>query len=448
MRRLFQPALLPSFRLRHSDVCMVLFPLTILTCALSALVAEAEPPWVVPVDAPPFRGQLVASDADGNLTFKSDQQRRTLQAANLAYWGQCVEQGRAGGVVLTDGSLVVAQSAAVANEQLIANSTIFGRLNIPVKFLAGILFRAPIGQQERDQLVDRLARPIGQSDLLLLQNGDEIAGFLQSMADGTISLGTEAGPLEIQSDRVAAVLFNPRLRQATQAAANTLRLWTGFSDGSRLLAAQLLLEKNVLTLRGLQQTWKTDTRRLVFLQPLGGRATYLSDLRPTRCEQTSYLDLPWPYQADRNVAGGMLRCGGQLYLKGLGVHSAARLVYTLPTHVYRHAENTGATAATRSSINAQSPSNVSTKPAIPARKFQAELGIDDTATGGGSARFRVLVDGRERFVSPILRGGDAPLPVSIDIHAARELVLVVDYADRADVLDRANWLNARLTTHY
>ena len=56
---------------------------------------------------------------------------------------------------------------------------------------------------------------------------------------------------------------------------------------------------------------------------------YLSDLKPAEYHQTPYLDLPWPYQTDRNVTGGLLRCGGRLYLKGLGVHSAARLVYKI-----------------------------------------------------------------------------------------------------------------------
>ena len=36
------------------------------------------------------------------------------------------------------------------------------------------------------------------------------------------------------------------------------------------------------------------------------------------------------------------------------------------------------------------------------------------------------------------------MPVSVDIAGATKLELVVDYADRADVLDHADWLNARL----
>jgi endo-alpha-N-acetylgalactosaminidase len=57
----------------------------------------------------------------------------------------------------------------------------------------------------------------------------------------------------------------------------------------------------------------------------------------------------------------------------------------------------------------------------------------------------VLVDGQEKFASPILRGGNPPLPVSVDVTDAKKIELIVDYADRADVLGHADWLNARLT---
>jgi hypothetical protein len=73
------------------------------------------------------------------------------------------------------------------------------------------------------------------------------------------------------------------------------------------------------------------------------------------------------------------------------------------------------------------------------------LGIDDSTSTRGSVQFRVLVDGRERYTSPIIRGGQLPVPISVDIHGAGKLELVVDYADHADVLDHADWLNARLT---
>jgi hypothetical protein len=48
---------------------------------------------------------------------------------------------------------------------------------------------------------------------------------------------------------------------------------------------------------------------------------------------------------------------------------------------------------------------------------------------------------RSVWESPIVRGGDPPLPVSADIRDARALALIVEFADRGDVQDDANWLN-------
>jgi hypothetical protein len=44
----------------------------------------------------------------------------------------------------------------------------------------------------------------------------------------------------------------------------------------------------------------------------------------------------------------------------------------------------------------------------------------------------------------VVRGGEAVVPISIEIGTARAIALIVDFADGGDVLDRAAWLNARL----
>jgi hypothetical protein len=93
------------------------------------------------------------------------------------------------------------------------------------------------------------------------------------------------------------------------------------------------------------------------------------------------------------------------------MHSAARLSYDLPPGVVR---------------------------------FQAEAAIDDAAEGQGSVRFRVFVDGSEKFASPTVRGGGVPVPIDVDISGGKRLDLVVDFADRADVRDYADWLDARV----
>jgi hypothetical protein len=63
--------------------------------------------------------------------------------------------------------------------------------------------------------------------------------------------------------------------------------------------------------------------------------------------------------------------------------------------------------------------------------------------------FRVFTDDgggewREAASSGILRGGQAPQTLSADLKGAKRISLLVDFADRGDELDHADWLDARL----
>ena len=382
---------------------------------IAAHIARGETPLAVPVDGQRFPADLIAADAKWQLTFSADGKPRILPAADLVRWGALAEPTRGPIVALADGGLLAVDTSSSAvlradKESLTVDSKLFARLKLPLESLAGIVFQPPGGPQERDLLLDRVLRAAGDSDRLLLDNGDELTGLVEAIQSETVQLHAEAGTGKIETPRVVAVIFNPALRQKPKQ--QPLRAWAGFADGSRLLADRLLLDESAVRITtALGHTWKTSPKSLVALQPLGGRAVYLSDLKPAEYRHTPWLALTWPFQADRNVTGGRLRCGGRLYLKGLGLHSKAELIYALD----------GAY-----------------------RRFDAELGIDDSTAGRGSVQFRVLVDGQEKYSSKTIRGGGTAVPISIDLSGAKRLELVVDFADRADVLDRADWLGARL----
>ena len=47
-----------------------------------------------------------------------------------------------------------------------------------------------------------------------------------------------------------------------------------------------------------------------------------------------------------------------------------------------------------------------------------------------------------RYSSPILRGSEPPVPISVDLTGAKRISLLVDFADRGDELDHVDWLGA------
>ncbi|HYW81172.1 MAG TPA: NPCBM/NEW2 domain-containing protein [Thermoguttaceae bacterium] len=370
----------------------------------------AESPSAVPVDGQPLDGRLVAADVQWQLTFDVDGKQRTLPAAELVRWGSFTEPPRGPILLLADGGLLVADVLRADKERLAADSLLLGRIDFPLGSLAGVVFQLPVGRRQRDALLDRVARATGDSDRILLHNGDEITGLIARLANDTVELDTKVGPIEIETARIAAMIFNPELKQTARP--KGLRAWTGLSDGSRLLATRLTADAKALRITTAGQTWATSPEELTALQPLGGRVIYLSDLRPAAYHHVPYLDLKWPNPGiDRNITGGRLWCDGRLYLKGLGLHSAARLTYALDGTYNR---------------------------------FDTELGIDDSTEGRGSVRFRIFVDGKQKYTSKTLPGGEPPVHATVDLTEAKRLDLIVDFADRADELDRADWLDARL----
>jgi hypothetical protein len=376
----------------------------------SAAAAPAEGPRAVPVEGKPFPAESVRVDADWRVTFVADATRRSMPAAELVWWGQCAEIRRGHVLVLADGGLLVAEVFQADKERLTADSDLFGLMEIPIELLAGVVFQLPADRHARDLLFDRVASADAESDRLILDNQDEVGGQLEAIADETVRLSSLVGPIDVQTQRIRALVFNPALWRPREP--QGLHALVGFDDGSRLIADRLVVDEQTLRIDlGEDFRGTAAAGDLVWLQPLGGRVTYLSDWKPADDRQIPFLDLVWPYRSDRNVTGGMLRSGGRLHLKGLGVHSASRLTYRLRQ---------------------------------PYRRFEAELSIDDGTSGGGSVRFVVFVDGKPKYTSPIVRGGMAPVPVSVDLSGAERLDLVVDFADRADELDHANWLNARL----
>jgi hypothetical protein len=158
-----------------------------------------------------------------------------------------------------------------------------------------------------------------------------------------------------------------------------------------------------------------EARDVVFIQSLDGPIVYLSDLEGADYRHVPYLKIGWPFTRDRNVLGESIVVRGRRYLKGIGMHSASRLTYRFDKGYQR---------------------------------FDAAVAIDDSAKGRGSVQFGVylLRGGKwdEAYKSEMVRGNEAPQPISVDLKGASGLTLTVDYADRGDELDHAVWLDARL----
>ncbi len=382
----------------------------ILLFLMVAAPAMGDEPRSVPVDGEPFAAQLHSVSDDRVISFLHQDDRRDLPMADLVRWGEPARIDRGPVVVLADGGLLAADVLEADKEELTAESDVLGAIeHLPMRLVAGIVFDLPVDQFERRRLFDRVREGADRSDRVILANDDSLNGRFDRIEDDAIHLTTDVRPVELDTRRTRALAFNRTfLRRDPTGKADC---WLGLADGSLLLVESLLVKGKSATLSVPGgPSWSLHLEDVAFLQPRGGRAVYLSDLKPAGYRHVPFLDLGWPYSLDRNLSGGPLGAGGNRYLKGIAMHSASRLTYLTEGRYVR---------------------------------FDALLAVDDAAAGQGSVRFRVFVDGKPKLTSDTLRGGDPPLPISVEIPNADRIDLVVDFADRADQCDHADWLDAR-----
>ncbi len=385
----------------------------------------------LPLDSKAFEGKLVGADEKWGLTFETDGRDRKVSAMDLLRWGRPAELRRGPVVVLGDGSLLRVDAIEYDGTVVKIESALFGDVSLAGEMVAGIVLELPVDIVDADRLLDWAAGKIKQTanskrqqtatigGRIRLLNGDVLAGRVLRIDAENVRFETEVGPVTTGLERVEAVRFDRPLENVRTPGGTDgiMKAWIGLVDGSLLLAGRLILDNKKLSIslmgnaRGKTAEWITSPDELIFLQPMGPKAVYLSDLPAAEYRQEPYMQLHWPYGIDRSVTGGRLRSGGRLFVKGLGVHSSARLTYILDKSFSR---------------------------------FETSTAIDDVAAGQGSVRFRIYVDGKKKYSGEIVRGRDAPVPVSVDIRGAKRLDLIVGFADRAGQEDHADWLEARL----
>ncbi len=398
-----------AFRISHSAFAIFF--------AFSSLAVAAEPPLrpLSVVGQAPTSARPIGFDAKAIARFITAQpQVVTIDLGDLVEWGVPAEYRKITYVVLADGGAVAAETVAVTGEFLDFISASLGSHTVGLAQVRGVVFRPPASTAARDRLFQSLASATGDRDRVLMIDGDELQGTLTSLDSRHVSLQAAVGAAQVELGRVAAVVFNPALTAKPNLSGR--RFLVGFHDGSQFTARSVSSKEGrvafvpTIEVRP-EDAWECELGDLVSLQTFGGRATYLSDLAPTGYKHVPYLELSRPYHLDRSADGNFLRAGRRRYAKGIGMHSTSRLSFPLdPAH----------------------------------KTFAAEIAIDDETDDRGSVTFRVFVDAEERFRSEIVRGGDAPKPISVDVAGGKTLSLVVDFAERGDEQDHADWLNARL----
>lgn len=260
-----------------------------------------------------------------------------------------------------------------------------------------------------------LPEPVSKDTVYL--TGDRAEGEIQGVTAGKLSVKLGGATAAVDLSRIRSFALAPRPGVNPTPSAKDLLLAVDLGGGERLTGRWLAMTPDLLKLTmAWGDTLDVPLASLSRLEIRNGKLLYLSDLKPVETRFIPYLDGGAPgshgsFRVDRSVAGRPLRLAGKAYARGLGVRSGSEITYTLD----------GAY-----------------------QTFAATAGIDDAVGALGSVRFRVYGDDRLLFESPVLRGGDAPIDIKVEVRRVLQLRLEVEYADDGDAADHADWADARL----
>jgi sRNA-binding regulator protein Hfq len=360
---------------------------------------------------------IVRSLSSGELVLARQPAERlaTSDVVRLEFPNRAVHSPRASLIQLANGDRIVAGLSSMNDEALVALWKAYPDLppvQIPVAAIAGILVSLPENAVDKTRTFSQVFGRREKSDSVLLVNGDRLAGELKSFDQSALKLSQGGKVVEIELPRVRGMTFSSEL--SSLPAPRGPRIAVTLTDGSQLTGWNASCEGGgpLRFSSVLASSLELPLSAVAGIRFLDGRATYLSDLQPTESRLAPYFGSVSQVRpaVDHNAAGGPLIIRGRHYGKGLGTRSGSRIAYQLGAQF---------------------------------RSFQATAALDDLSERKGNVRFAVELDGVRVWTSALITGGSRPLAVGpIDVTGKRQLVLIVEYGELADVDDWADWCDA------
>ena len=288
------------------------------------------------------------------------------------------------------------------------------RLRVSVEELSSVVIqdRIPLDWSRKLE-----AAPEGDRIYRVAPRGlERLDGTLEAFTEDGVLFTTRVGQKSFAWGDLCA-LFVEALGDELDSPPSGTYVIVDLVDGGRVHGGLLEIrsdEMDLVTRAGRGLRLPRGCVKEVFIPNAG--AAFLSEMEPSlvNAEGSPFGDgfgMIWPHRVDRSVTGQLLRAGGELFTRGIGVHAPSRIEWTLD----------GTWSALRLGV-----------------------AIDDEVLAlpsKGSVVFRVLVDGELSYESESLTGGLGALTVPVvSLKGATRLSLEVEMAADLHVADRADWL--------
>lgn len=309
-------------------------------------------------------------------------------------------------VVATDGTRLNCRSYVTEAREAVLTLTSGQKTRVSLRQVVGVLL-VEADEAEAAKFAERALTPRANDVLRVQKDGKrfDLDGIVGAVRDDGLTFtldGEELPP--IKRERLLSILYANK-PEATDPQGEVLDRY-----GNVYVADQIAFESGLARFRAFgaveHRLPAGDLSRFDFSR---GRLVFLSDLEPTLAQHTPFFDTRWDYQRDHGYFGRPIKLAGERFAKGLILHSRTKLEYDLGGKY---------------------------------RRFEATVGIDDSADPKGDAAVRILGDGKTLWEGRV-RAGQQPQALSLVVEATQKLLLEVDYGLGLDVGDIVAFGNAR-----
>ena len=316
-------------------------------------------------------------------------------------------------VLFPDGDRIVRCKVGKTSEFAVGvHSFALEDLSIPLDGILGLILNTPSDPAAADALIARVRTEPRESEVVWLANGDKLPGLFAGLDEKKLTFQATTGKLELPRSDSGVIALGFAQGQVSYRRPAGPYLELTLLDGSRLGVTRARVERGqVVGTTRFDAEVRLPIGELALVHALNGPVAYLSDRETSGAIYEPYVGPTRNYRRNATVAGEVLRVGGRPFDRGLGTQSRTLLVYTLEPG---------------------------------AKRFQAQVALDDRAGPLGSVVFKVRVDRTIRYESPPMTAGEPPRSIDIDLAGAKALILMTEFGERGDVQDLADWIEARI----
>lgn len=304
-------------------------------------------------------------------------------------------------VQLTNGDVLFVEQVATRDE-LVLIYLMNQLAEIPLEFVRSISFGSHAQHWMEPEFMQ------GESDAVLLLNGDLVHGDLVGLTPAKIVIFTEVGELALALDTVRTVLLSSTLTKEISRDREFVEMI--LKNGSVLSAQQLKFveaEGSFAVQVSPELHISVPASLVCHLEVWQKHQRQLSHMRPVRFQSEDFWGNAQSFHRNRNFSRQLLISGQQVYGGGFGVHSRCEMVFEVP------------------------PQAVS---------FVTIVALDSRAEVDAAVDAFIDVDSKVAWKRSVVSRGESSLVrAEIDVTNASTLSLRIDFGSRANVGDLVNW---------